>query len=141
MSQKRGHRWETRKGKVRSWPWTKSRGSWMITCWKVKVRMRSWTRPRGSRTVTCWKVEVKTLDWAERVTNYHVLKSWGRDLVLQRVTSFLLKGWDLDDIEMVTYHYEVVTLIISSGSHTITHRRTTCDCQNLEEHFYKCESL
>ena len=92
------------------------------TCWE-KLRSKPWNEPRGLRTITCRNVEVENSDWAEMVT------------------PFLLKGWDLDNIERVSYHYEVVTLKISSESHTITHRRTTCDRQNLEEHFYKCESL
>jgi len=46
------------------------------------------------------KVEVETLDWAKRVTNYHVLKSWGRNLglswevyELSRVEKLRSKPW------------------------------------------------
>jgi len=72
----------------------------------------------------------RNLGHAERILYPRVLKSWGWDLALQKVTPFLLKGWDLDDIERVSYHYEAAILITSSGSHTITHRRITCDRQN-----------
>jgi len=42
-----------------------------------------------------WKgnSEVVTLDWAEKVTNCHVLKGWGRNLGLSR------EGYELSRVE------------------------------------------
>ena len=74
------------------------RGSRTTTCWE-KLRSKPWTEPRGLRTITWWKVDVETLDWAERVTPF-LLKGWDLDNI-KRVSW----GCDLDNIERITYHY------------------------------------
>ena len=83
--------------------------------------------PSGSHTILYekikYEIETLTMPSESRIFTY------GRDLdLLQRREGhvpFFLKGWNLDNIERIWYHYEVVTLIISSRSHTITHRQTT----------------